>query len=44
MAINNREQQKEKPASPRSSEILRTVEEYAADLRAVIEKLRRTLN
>ena len=34
----------EKAVPPRSFDIMRTLEEYAADLRAVIEKLRRKLN
>jgi hypothetical protein len=37
-------QRKEEPLPPRSLEFMRTLEAYAADLRAIIEKLRRKLN
>jgi hypothetical protein len=35
-------QRKEEPPPPCSPEFMRTLEAYAADLRAIIEKLRRT--
>jgi hypothetical protein len=37
-------QRKEEPPPPRSSEFMRLLEEYASDLRAIINKLRRKLN
>jgi hypothetical protein len=36
-------QSKEEPPPPCSPEFMRTLEGYAADLRAIIEKLRRKL-
>jgi hypothetical protein len=44
MAPINTEQRKETPAPPRLSEIMQVLEEYAADLRAVMKELRRKLN
>jgi hypothetical protein len=44
MIFTDEKQRKEEPPTPRDLEFMRMLEEYAADLRAFMEKLRRMLN
>jgi hypothetical protein len=44
MNSNHERQRKEEPPPPRDPEFIRMLEEYVADLRALIDKLRRKLS